>query len=120
MGRRADLMALSAKGEIIIIEIKVSRADLLGDSKWTEYLGFCDRYYWAVPQGFDLALMDRPELRPETTGLIVADRYDAAILREPIINALAPARRNVETLRFARRAARRLLISVAAEDEAAF
>ncbi len=28
-GRRADLMALDARGHIVIVEIKVSRADLL-------------------------------------------------------------------------------------------
>ena len=31
--RRADLMGVNAKGEIIVVEIKVSRADLLGDQK---------------------------------------------------------------------------------------
>ncbi len=116
-GRRADLMALSPKGEVIIVEIKVSRADLLGDAKWPHYLDYCDRYFWAVPQGFDLALMERPQLRPELTGLIVADRYDAAILREPETVALNAARRKVETLRFARRAARRLLLAGDGDDD---
>ena len=119
-GRRADLFALSPKGLVTIVEIKVSKADLLGDGKWPEYLDYCDRYFWAVPQGFDLSLMERPALMPERTGLIVADRYDAAILREAQSTMLAPARRKVETLRFARRAARRLLVSVEAEDETAF
>ena len=32
-GRRADLMAVDARGQIVIVEIKVSRADLLGDGK---------------------------------------------------------------------------------------
>jgi hypothetical protein len=119
-GRRVDLMALCPRGVVTIVEIKVSRADLLGDGKWPDYLGYCDRYFWAVPQGFDLALMDRAELMPERTGLIVADRYDAAILREPAATPLAAARRKVETLRFARRAARRLLATVEAEDFEAF
>ncbi len=119
-GRRADLFALSPKGLVTIVEIKVSKADLLGDSKWPDYLDYCDRYFWAVPQGFDLGLMERPSLMPERTGLIVADRYDAAILREAQSTLLAPARRKVETLRFARRAARRLLVSIEAEDDTAF
>jgi hypothetical protein len=119
-GRRADLMALCPKGAVTIVEIKVSRADLLGDGKWPDYLGYCDRFFWAVPQGFDLALMDRAELMPERTGLIVADRYDAAILREPASAPLAAARRKVETLRFARRAARRLLTTVETEDFEAY
>ena len=119
-GRRADLFALSPKGLITIVEIKVSKADLLGDGKWPEYLDYCDRYFWAVPQGFDLALLDRPSLMRERTGLIVADGYDAAILRDAKSAMIAPARRKVETLRFARRAARRLLASIEAEDDMAF
>lgn len=30
-GRRADLMGIDARGHLVIVEIKVSRADLLGD-----------------------------------------------------------------------------------------
>ena len=112
-GRRADIMAIDAKGQIAIVEIKVSRADLLGDRKWPDNLDYCDRFYWAVPAGFDLDLCARDELWPELSGLIVADPYDAAIVREAAGQRLAPARRKAETLRFARRAAARLL---AAED----
>jgi hypothetical protein len=108
-GRRADIMALDARGCVTIVEIKVSRADLRGDGKWPDYLDYCDRFCWAVPAGFDLSPFDESAFRPEIAGLIVADRYDAAILREPAHRPLAPARRRVETLRFARRAARRLL-----------
>lgn len=112
-GRRADIMAIDAKGQIVIVEIKVSRADLLGDRKWPDYLDYCDRFFWAVPAGFDLDLCARAELQPEISGLIVADPYDAAIVREAADQNLAAARRKAETLRFARRAAARLL---AAED----
>ncbi len=115
--RRADLMALCAKGSITIVEIKVSRADLLGDAKWPEYLDYCDRYFWAVPQGFDLSLFEREALMPARTGLIVADRYDAAIIRHPEDRPLAAARRKAETLRLARRAARRLILGKEAEEE---
>jgi len=107
-GRRADIMAIDAKGCITIVEIKVSRADLLGDSKWLFYLDYCDRFFWAVPDGFDLRPFDNEALRPDRAGLIVADRYDAAIVREPLHRPLSGARRKAETLRFARRAARRL------------
>lgn len=119
-GRRVDLFALCPKGLVTIVEIKVSKTDLLGDTKWTDYLDYCDRYFWAVPQGFDLTLLDRAMMQPERTGLIVADRYDAAIVREAMSVPLSPARRKVETLRLARRAARRLLGVIEAEDEAAF
>ena len=106
-GRRADLMAVGPRGEITIVEIKVSRADLLGDQKWVDYLDYCDRFFWAVPQSL-AALLDDLRFRPGEAGLLVADRYDAAVIREPSTRPLAPARRKAEILRFARRAARRL------------
>ena len=108
-GRRADIMAIDGRGGIVIVEIKVSRADLLGDAKWPDYLDYCDRFYWAVSPGFDLRPFETAALRPEVAGLIVADRYDATILREAALRPLAGARRKSETLRFARRAARRVL-----------
>ncbi|MEA3017390.1 MAG: hypothetical protein QOI38_2112 [Sphingomonadales bacterium] len=108
-GRRADMVAICPKGMLTIVEIKVSRADLLGDHKWPDYLGYCDRFFWAVPAGFSLDHFEGGERGAEHCGLIVADRYDAAIVREAPLRTLAPARRKAETLRFARRAARRLV-----------
>jgi hypothetical protein len=108
-GRRADMFAIDSKGILTIVEIKVSRADLLGDQKWPDYLDYCDRFFWAVPAGFPLGHFEGPGLGPALSGLIVADRYDAAVVREAPVRKLAPARRKAETLRFARRAARRLV-----------
>lgn len=108
-GRRADLMALDGRGRIVIVEIKVSRADLLGDAKWPDYLAHCDRFFWAVPAGFHLAPFDTTPFLPDRTGLIVADRYDAAIVREAAEVPLAAHARKRCTLAFARRAARRLI-----------
>lgn len=106
-GRRLDILAIDASGQLIAVEIKCSRADLLGDGKWQDYFDYCDRYFWAVPAGFDLALLELESLWPARTGLIVADAYDAEILRSAPTEPLAAARRKAETLRFARRAARR-------------
>lgn len=108
-GRRADLMGLCPKGLVTIVEVKVSRADLLGDQKWTDYLDYCDRFFWAIPDTLDAGLLERGGKLPDRAGLIVANRYDAAIVRESALVSLSPARRKAETLRFARRAARRLL-----------
>jgi hypothetical protein len=106
-GRRADLMAIDPKGGLTIVEIKVAKADLLGDGKWTDYLDYCDRFFWAVPPSL-ARILDEDRYLPQAAGLIVADRYDAAIVRDAAHRALAPARRKAELLRFARRAARRL------------
>jgi len=110
-GRRADLMALGPKGSLTIVEIKVAKADLLGDGKWTEYLEYCDRFFWAVPPHLS-RILDEERYLPAAAGLIVADRYDAAVVREAAHRPLAPARRKSELLRFARRAARRLAAQV--------
>ena len=106
-GRRADLMAIDGKGGLTIVEIKVARADLLGDGKWLDYLDYCDRFFWAVPPTL-AAICEGERFLPGEAGLIVADRYDAAIVRDAAHRPLAPARRKAEVLRFARRAARRL------------
>lgn len=106
-GRRADVMAIDARGQIVIVEIKVSRADLLGDGKWFDYLDHCDRFFWAVPAGFDHGPLHGEAFLPERSGVIVADRYDAAILREAATHPLSNAGRKKCTLAFARRAARR-------------
>jgi len=111
-GRRADMMAIDSRGMITIVEIKVSRADLLGDHKWPDYLDYCDRFFWAVPAGFGLEPFETPALEPALCGLMVADRYEAAVVRDAQVRKLAPARRKAETLRFARRAALRLVGSL--------
>jgi len=117
-GRRADLMALDARGNIVIVEIKVSRADLLGDGKWNDYLAHCDRFFWAVPQGFDLRPFEQHGFLPARVGLIVADRYDAAVVREANTVPLAAATRKKCTLAFGRRAARRVINLVDPDAEA--
>ena len=106
-GRRADMMAIDSKGGLTIVEIKVAKSDLLGDSKWTDYLEYCDRFFWAVPPHL-ASICDGERFMPTEAGLIVADRYDAVLIREAVNRPLAAARRKAELLRFARRAARRL------------
>jgi hypothetical protein len=98
-GRRADVIALSPQGQLTIIEIKSSVADFRADRKWPDYEFFCDAFYFAVPEGLPLDIM------PEDRGLIVADAFDAAILREARRHPLSGARRKAVTLSFARLAA---------------
>lgn len=101
-GLRVDLMALGPKGELWVIECKSSRADFQADCKWQGYLEWCDRYFWAVDMEFPTDLL------PDGTGLIIADAYDAEIIRIPDEEKLAAARRKKLTLKFARDTARRL------------
>jgi hypothetical protein len=110
-GRRADIMAIDPKGGLTIVEIKVAKSDLVGDGKWRDYLDYCDRFYWAVPPHL-ASICDEERYLPGEAGLIVADRYDAAITREAAHRPMAPARRKAEVLHFARRAARRLAAQI--------
>lgn len=119
-GRRADLMAIDSRGNIVIVEIKVSRADLLGDGKWTDYLAHCDRFFWAVPEGFDLRPLEQEGFLPARAGIIVADRYDAAVMREAATVPLPAPTRKKCTLAFARRAARRVIQILDPDAEASF
>jgi hypothetical protein len=100
-GRRIDVAAISDTGEITAIEIKVSLSDFRADVKWNEYLEFCDRYYFAVPDGFP------HEILPSDHGLIVADKFGAAIVREATHSPVVAARRKALLIRFARTAAER-------------
>lgn len=111
-GRRADLVGIDAKGQVLIVEIKTARGDLLGDSKWPDYLDFCDRFYWGVPPGLDRACLEGPAFRPDCCGIIVADGYDAEIVRPAPSRPLAAARRKVEVERLARAALRRHLVAL--------
>jgi hypothetical protein len=101
-GLRVDVMGLGPKGEIWVIECKSSRADFTSDAKWQGYLEWSDRYFWAVDADFPTDLL------PEGTGLIIADAYDADILRMGPEKKLASARRKVLIQKFARNAAQRL------------
>jgi hypothetical protein len=100
-GLRVDVMGLGPKGEVWVIECKSSRADFQTDAKWQGYLDWCDRYFWAVDEGFPT------ELLPDDTGLIIADGYDAEIVRMGPEAKLVPARRKVMVQKFARHAALR-------------
>ena len=100
-GLRVDVMGLGPKSEIWIIECKSSRVDFTSDCKWQGYLEWCDRFFWAVDEDFPT------ELLPAETGLIIADQYDAELVRMPEETKLAPARRKVMVQKFARHAAMR-------------
>ncbi len=101
-GLRVDVMALGPKGEVWVVECKSSRVDFTSDSKWQGYLEWCDRFFWAVDSDFPTDLL------PEETGLIIADAWDAEILRVGPETKLAGARRKVMVQKFARHAAIRL------------
>lgn len=101
-GRRADLVAVGRKGEILIVEIKSSIEDFRIDRKWPEYRDFCDRLYFATHP-------DVPaDIFPEDAGFLLSDGYGAEMLREAPEHRLAPHVRKSVMLAFSRAAAFRL------------
>jgi hypothetical protein len=103
-GRRADLVALGAAGEIWIVEIKSSIADFRADRKWIDYRAHCDRLFFATT-------LEVPcEIFPPDTGLIVADAFGASIVCEAPEHRLHAATRKSVLLAFARAAALRLSV----------
>ena len=112
-GRRLDVAAIGPGGEMLGVEIKVALADLRGDSKWTEYLDYCDLFYFAIPPDFP------DEHVPPGTGLIVADRYGGAIVRSSPEWKIHPSRRKAVTLSFAKVAAERLALMLARNEDLA-
>jgi hypothetical protein len=101
-GRRADLVALNARGDIWIVEIKSSLEDLRADHKWQDYRAHCDRLFFAFTQ-------DLPcEIFPADTGLIVADAYGAHMHCDAPEHRLPAPTRKVMTVSFAMAAAQRI------------
>ncbi|MGL4637784.1 MAG: MmcB family DNA repair protein [Beijerinckiaceae bacterium] len=103
-GRRADLIAVSRTGLIWIIEIKSSKDDLRADTKWPEYRPFCDRLYFATMPDVDETLF------PDDAGLIIADGFGGAVVRDAPDHALQAATRKALLVRLARVGAARLAV----------
>lgn len=111
-GRRADVVALGPAAEIWIVEIKSSVEDYRADTKWPDYRLSCDRFLFATHSAVPL------DIFPEDAGLILADGYDAEIMRPAPEHRLAGATRKAMLLRIARAAANRLhgLVDPSVED----
>ncbi|GLQ34642.1 hypothetical protein GCM10007939_09250 [Amylibacter marinus] len=101
-GRRVDVIGLGPRGEVWIVECKSSKADFQSDSKWMDYLEWCDRFFWATPLGFPLDIL------PKNMGIICADPYGAEIVAPAAETKLSAPRRRSLTLQFARNSAQRL------------
>jgi hypothetical protein len=105
-GLRADLVGLSATGEILIVEIKSCLEDYRADRKWQIYRDYCDRLFFAVASDFP------DHILPDDSGLIIADAYGGDLLRKGPPFPLAAARRKAMMIAFARLAARRLQMQI--------
>ena len=103
-GLRVDIITVGISDEIWIVECKSGQSDFKSDKKWQNYLDWCDRYFWAVDANFPINIL------PSDTGIIIADAYDASILRDSPLNKLSAARRKKIMNSVARSACNRLLL----------
>tara|TARA_B100001057_G_C22240124_1_gene715427 strand:- start:9 stop:443 length:435 start_codon:yes stop_codon:yes gene_type:complete len=103
-GLRVDIITLGMSNEIWIVECKSGQSDFKSDKKWQNYLEWCDRYFWAVDANFPIDIL------PTQTGLIIADAYDASIIREAPLNKLSPVRQRKIIKLMAASACNRLLL----------
>jgi len=101
-GRRADLVVLTRRGEIWIVEIKSSVADFRADRKWHEYRAYSDRFFFASHPEVPAKIF------PEECGFILSDGYGAEILRDAPEHRLPGATRKALLVRLARTGAVRL------------
>lgn len=101
-GRRADLVAMTRRSEIWIIEIKSSIEDFRVDRKWPEYRLFCDRLFFATHPDVPASIF------PQDCGFILSDGYGAEILRDAPEHRLAAPMRKRMIAAVARAGAMRL------------
>jgi hypothetical protein len=101
-GRRADLVAVTPVGHILVVEVKSCLDDFRADRKWPDYRDYCDMLVFAVDPAFPC------ERLPPEAGLICADAYGGEWMRDGATHPLTAARRKAVIVQFARLAALRL------------
>ena len=86
--RRVDLITMTNKGWITIIEIKSSPEDFRNDKKWGEYIEWADQFYFGVGDNFPIKIL------PKEHGIITTDGFDCHKARPSMENKLNGSRRN--------------------------
>ena len=88
--RRVDLIAVSEKGHIAIVEIKSTPQDFLSDKKWTEYIEWADKFYFGVGEDFPLEILPKAD----RAGIIITDGFDCHEVQPAPFKKLNGSRRN--------------------------
>ena len=100
--RRVDLITMTNKGLITIIEIKSSPEDFRSDKKWGEYIEWADRFYFGVGDNFPIDIL------PKEQGIIKTDGFDCHEARPSPVNKLNGSRRNTLVRNMAKASMRRI------------
>jgi len=72
--RRADIVGIRLNGEICIIEVKSCKADFKSDSKYKEYLPFCNKMYIAVPPNSEWINEYKDMLKQDGIGILILNQ----------------------------------------------
>ncbi|QCJ45508.1 MmcB family DNA repair protein (plasmid) [Bacillus sp. S3] len=70
-GKRVDVIGYNESGHIIVIEVKASRNDYVSDNKWTEYLNYCDEFYFLLDHSYWYKDKDVGLLKSHGKGLVI-------------------------------------------------
>ena len=100
--RRVDLITMTNKGLITIIEIKSSPEDFRSDRKWGEHIEWADRFYFGVGDNFPI------DIPPKEHGIIITDGFDCHEARPSPLNKLNGSRRNTLVRNMAKASMRRI------------
>ena len=100
--RRVDLITMTNKGWITIIEIKSSPEDFRSDSKWGEYIDWADQFYFGVAHNFPIDIL------PKEHGIITTDGFDVYQAQPSPVQKLNGSRRNNLIRKMAKASMRRI------------
>jgi hypothetical protein len=105
---RADVVAMSLSGHVIITEVKSCRADFVNDKKWPQYRPYCDQFYMAWPKDFGVDLPTGTGLLlPNSKGWLTAKRPAANVRMEGAIRRMLITRLAWRAGTFSKRNTRR-------------
>lgn len=96
---RADFVALKISGDIVICEIKSGAADFRNDTKWSNYLPYCNRLYFVFPYPMDV------DLPPEVGVLVPGNNGYLRVAKKATRRVIEGRNRRDLVLRLAWRAA---------------
>ncbi|MCK0069335.1 MmcB family DNA repair protein [Kordiimonas laminariae] len=106
--RRVDILGLNKPGGLVVVEVKSGLSDFRSDTKWQEYLDYCEEFYFAVDQHFPINVLNESTSLPDITGIIIADAYGGEVIREAASRKVNAARAKKLIQQMARTAAMRL------------
>lgn len=88
---RADLFSINNRFEAVIVEVKSSREDFQSDTKWTDYLPFCSKFYFAADPETLEAIRTRVEQEHPDIGYVSLRNW--AEISPYCVSEVKPARK---------------------------